>query len=275
MLTLGFTSLGVWQLRRLAWKEALIAQVDARVHAAPVDLPNAADDSLARPGGDSAITTAVPHRIGDAALAYLHVRVRGHYLWEKTTRVQGTSDLGMGFWVLTPLRRPDNGLVMVNRGFLTAEQARRVPVTAPYPRCAAAMPVCEVTGLVRLSEPGGTALRANQPAAGRWFSRDIAAIARAQGLPPLPPLFIDADADPATNREGTAAVAAADQPVGGLTVVQFSNNHLGYALTWFALALLTPVATAIVLRERQRMNVLASADPVCDTADTTHHHHDA
>ena len=27
--------LGVWQLKRLAWKEALIAEADARSHAAP------------------------------------------------------------------------------------------------------------------------------------------------------------------------------------------------------------------------------------------------
>src|SRR6202142_711420 len=31
--------LGVWQLHRLAWKEALIAAVESRAHAAPVDAP--------------------------------------------------------------------------------------------------------------------------------------------------------------------------------------------------------------------------------------------
>ncbi|HEY1229800.1 MAG TPA: SURF1 family cytochrome oxidase biogenesis protein, partial [Ramlibacter sp.] len=37
--TLGFVALGVWQVERLAWKEALVARVDARVHAAPVPAP--------------------------------------------------------------------------------------------------------------------------------------------------------------------------------------------------------------------------------------------
>ena len=63
----------------------------------------------------------------------------------------------------------------------------------------------------------------------RWYSRDVAAIAQAQGL-----------AGPSRRSSSTPrprpATAAAWPPVGGLTVIQFHNNHLVYALTWFALA---------------------------------------
>ena len=52
----------------------------------------------------------------------------------------------------------------------------------------------------------------------------------------MAPYFIDADA---TN-------VAPDAPVGGLTVVSFPNNHLVYAITWYALAAL--VAAAAVWR---------------------------
>ncbi len=34
-----FVGLGIWQIERLQWKLALIARVDARVHAAPVPAP--------------------------------------------------------------------------------------------------------------------------------------------------------------------------------------------------------------------------------------------
>ena len=51
-----------------------------------------------------------------------------------------------------------------------------------------------VTGLLRLTEPGGRFLRPNDPAGNRWYSRDVAAIARARGLPGAAPFFIDADA---------------------------------------------------------------------------------
>src|SRR3546814_6267553 len=83
-----------------------------------------------------------------------------------------------------------------------------------------------VTGLRRITEPGGAFLRANDPAANRWYSRDVAAIADARGLGRIAPYFLDAD----------AAANAGGYPVGGLTVVQFRDSHLIYALTWFALA---------------------------------------
>src|SRR5690606_36844343 len=85
-------------------------------------------------------------------------------------------------------------------------------------------------GLLRLSEPGGGFLRRNMPAENRWYSRDVAAIAAARGLDDVAPFFVDA--------EPGAAAGADSWPRAGLTITRFSNNHLGYALTWFALALL-------------------------------------
>ncbi|PMW08503.1 Surfeit locus 1 family protein, partial [Pseudomonas sp. GW456-11-11-14-TSB2] len=84
-----------------------------------------------------------------------------------------------------------------------------------------------VTGLLRLTEPKGAFLRYNDPGTNRWYSRDVSAISTARGLGPVAPYFIDADAGP-----------AATAPVGGLTVERFTNNHLVYGLTWFALAVM-------------------------------------
>ena len=95
-----------------------------------------------------------------------------------------------------------------------------------------------VTGLLRLSEPGGGFLRDNDPAADRWYSRDVAAIARSRGVKAIPDYFIDAQASPSRQA----------YPVGGLTVVRFPNNHLQYAITWFALATMTLGAYVLVLR---------------------------
>ena len=52
-------------------------------------------------------------------------------------------------------------------------------------------------------------MRPNRPAEDRWYSRDIAAIAKARGLRNVAPFFIDADATPNTG----------GYPVGGMTVV--------------------------------------------------------
>ena len=85
-----------------------------------------------------------------------------------------------------------------------------------------------ISGLLRMSQPGGGFLRANDAAAGRWYSRDTAAMAADLGLGPIAPYFIDAEAGPDADA----------LPIGGLTVVSFRNSHLGYALTWFSLAAL-------------------------------------
>src|SRR5262249_22311878 len=114
-----------------------------------------------------------------------------------------------------------------------------------------------VSGLLRPSEPGGGFLRSNDPAAGRWYSRDVAAIAAQQGLAgAVAPYFIDAQAEPG---------AGAQWPRAGLTVVRFRNDHLVYALTWFALAAIMAAALGYLLldarRERRLSRSASLAEP--------------
>lgn len=211
MLAAGFVALGIWQVERRAWKHALIDAVATRSTAAPVAAP--------APGGE--------------VEAYRRVRVTGRFLHDRETLVRAVSDLGSGYWVVTPL---DTGrfTVLVNRGFVPPdrrEAARRAAGNVAGP--------ATVTGLLRVTEPGGGFLRSNDAAADNWYSRDVAAIATARGLSNPAPYFIDADAAP----------NAGGWPRGGLTVLRFSDNHLGYALTWFALALLSLGAIWLVLRK--------------------------
>ena len=216
-----FIALGTWQVERRAWKLDLIQRVEARVHAAPVTAPaepawpdvNAADDE------------------------YRHVQVRGSYLAGHDTLVQASTELGSGYWVLTPLRRDDDGsLVLINRGFVPPAQ-RNGPIPLPEGRVT-------VTGLLRLTEPGGGFLRDNDPQAGRWYSRDVAAIAEVAALARVAPYFIDAG--------GHEASGTAEAPVPGLTVVRFHNSHLVYTITWYALALMSAGAALLLLRDARR-----------------------
>lgn len=202
--------LGVWQVQRLAWKTDLIARVDARVAADPVPAP---------PPAEWAGLTA-------ENAEYRRVSVGGEYRPDSDVLVQAVTERGAGFWVMTPLVTEDGWTVLVNRGFVAADRRD----DRPLPQGPQA-----VTGLLRLSQPDGAFLRANDPDAGRWYSRDTQAIAATLGLPDVAPYFIDAD------RAGDA------QPIGGLTVIAFRNSHLTYALTWFAMAggLLVLVAYAL------------------------------
>jgi surfeit locus 1 family protein len=241
-----FTMLGTWQVQRRAWKLDLIARVDERVHAPPVPPP---------PPGEWTRVTA-------ANSEYRHVRVTGTFLNESETLVQALTELGAGYWVLTPLRLADGTLLMVNRGFVPPERRDRAAHEAGAVAAGAT-----VTGLLRISEPNGAFLRRNDPVKGLWYSRDVEAIAAARGLSRVAPYFIDeeagagdgqrgADASVGTDGELVAASrsaqAASAAPIGGLTVIAFRNTHLSYAITWYGLALLVLVGAWIVIREERR-----------------------
>ncbi|URK88901.1 SURF1 family protein [Rhizobium sp. RCAM05350] len=219
ILAAMFMALGTWQVQRLFWKNALIERVDARVHA---------------------VATPAPPEQGWTALKaendeYRRVVIEGRFRHDAETLVQAVTDLGAGFWVVTPLETADGTTVLINRGFVATDQ--RDPGT----RAAGEIQGnAKVTGLLRMTEPGGAFLRSNDPQQERWYSRDVAAIAAAKGLGTTAPYFIDADAT--ANPGGF--------PVGGLTVIRFRNSHLVYALTWYGLALMTSAAT-IALRRRR------------------------
>jgi len=218
---IGLVALGTWQVERRAWKLDLISRVESRVHAPPVQAP---------PPPDWAGITA-------ATDEYRHVQATGTFLYDHEVLVQATTRLGPGFWVLTPLRTAQDVTILVNRGFVQAEQRDRAS------RAAAEQPgETTISGLLRLTEPGGGFLRSNDPAGNRWYSRDVAAIASARQLGRVAPYFIDADAAP--NPGGL--------PVGGLTVVAFPNNHLVYIITWYVLALMVAGGAAYVAREEWR-----------------------
>lgn len=207
----GFSALGAWQVQRRAWKHELLARIDQRVHAAPSDPPPQA----AWPGASAARDE------------YLRVRIEGHWDEVPSTLVLASTRLGTGHWVLSPLRREDGTCLLVNRGFVPDGTAPAAPPPGP----------ASVTGLLRMSEPGGLWLRANQASQDRWFSRDVAAIVERRGLQRCAPWFLDAQpADPAARAEPGAAMTA--EPVPGLTVLDLPDNHAIYALTWFSLAAL-------------------------------------
>ena len=256
-----FMMLGTWQVQRRAWKLDLIARVDERVHAPPVPAP---------PPAEWPQVTA-------ANSEYRHVRVTGTFLNESETLVQALTELGAGYWVLTPLRLSDGTLLMVNRGFVAPERRDRAAHEA-----GAATADATVTGLLRISEPKGAFLRRNDPVKGLWYSRDVEAIAAARGLRRVAPYFVDEEAaagdgqrvadasvgelvgasGAAVSTDGAlvgassaarvAAQVPAAAPVGGLTVIAFRNTHLTYAITWYGLALLVLVGAWIVVREERR-----------------------
>ena len=217
----GFAALGTWQVKRLFWKLDLIERVDQRVNAPAAPAPGPTQWPQLKATQDE----------------YRHVQASGVFLHERETLVQAVTVLGSGFWVLTPLQLTDGTVLLVNRGFVPPEKRDRASREASEPKASTT-----VTGLMRMSEPGGAFLRSNDPANQRWYSRDVQAIAVAHGLSPVAPYFVDAQANPSQ-----------EWPVGGLTVIAFKNHHLVYAITWYALALMTLGAAWYLRRDEQRL----------------------
>jgi len=224
-------SLGVWQVQRLQWKEALIARVDSRLDAPPVPAP-----------GPQAWPT-----LDLAAAEYEPLTVTGHYLNDKEAHVvfaltepKGPVG-GIGYMVMTPFETGDGWIVYVNRGFVP--QDRKDPASRGE---GIIVGTTTVSGLLREASRAAWFSPADDPAHNEWFSRDPGAFAAASGLPAekVAPYIIDAVADP---------TLAGGLPQGGETLVSFPNNHLQYALTWFGLAIaLAVIFTTFALRQRKR-----------------------
>jgi len=236
-----FIALGTWQVQRRAWKLALIARVEQRVHAPATSAPG--------PAQWPSVTAASDE--------YRHVTVTGTFLDASQTLVQAVTDLGAGYWVLTPLREADGSIVLVNRGFVPTDDRSRVE-----PGSSRSASTSTVTGLLRVTEPHGAFLRHNDPGANKWYSRDVQAIAAARGLTHVAPYFIDAEgppqpvtpepaaAPPAAPPAAASAAPIATAPTPGLTVIHFHNSHLVYAITWYTLALIVAVAITMGLRKQ-------------------------
>ncbi len=203
VLLLILCGLGSWQLERRQWKLALIDTVNRHLAEAPLTLAQI----LALNADDA---------------QYRRVTLMGRFDHAKEAYAFTTGEGGAAVYhVLTPLMLEDGRVLMVDRG--AVPERYRNPAT----RAAGNPPgLTQVTGVWRMPDPPGAFTPAPDVAHRIWYARDLAAIAAADHLRLAAPVVIEADATP--NPGGW--------PRGGQTVVNFRNQHLSYAVTWFGLA---------------------------------------
>ncbi|MFM8700459.1 MAG: SURF1 family protein [Hyphomicrobiales bacterium] len=221
--------LGIWQLVRLDEKERLISQVEAMMKAPPRQLPLQAEWNTP----------------SFAALDFSPVTISGTFRHELEVYLFASvakgnrGDEQQGLFVLTPFDLADGGSVLVNRGFVPAQ------LKDPKRRIAGQVEGnVTLTGILKIARKPGLFTPEPDRANRLWFAADPAGMATLQGLTDVAPFVIDADDTPVPG----------GWPSGGHTVLNFSNNHLQYALTWFGLALVLFVMTLFQLLKRRRPN---------------------
>ena len=214
MLLAALLTLGVWQVQRLAWKRGLIDQAAAAAALAPVP----ADQVLNRPGGE--FRRVILDCPGLATAPYVEL--------------QSIHERAAGVRLISACRPPGVRMtVLVDRGFVADTVSARPPV-APQDMT----PVRVIATVRAASSPNWMT---PPPQGGRFFARDHAAMARALGIEAVDSrvLFAETSADP----QFTALVPA-------VPPAAFSDNHLGYAATWFGLAIALIVFYGLLLKRR-------------------------
>ena len=210
-------SLGNWQVRRLHWKEALLASVEQQLQAPPITLAEA---------------EALPR----SEIEYRPIEVTGRFEHDRERHFFATYQGQSGYYVYTPLRLADGRAIFVNRGFVPFDM-----------KDAATRPEGQVTGTVtvtglardRLDAKPSFAVPENDIAQNIFYWKDIDAMAQSTGLSAdeVVPFFVDAD--DAANPGGL--------PVGGVTRISFPNDHLQYAITWYGLAAVLAVIVGLMI----------------------------
>jgi surfeit locus 1 family protein len=223
--------LGTWQLQRKQWKEALISSIAARVAAPPVPLAE-----------------AVARNADGAGIDYLHVRATGQLRNDAERYLYAPSASGPGWHVYTPLAIDAQHFVWVNRGFVP--DAKRQPETR---RQGLLEGEVAITGLIRAARARGAFQPANEPATNTWYWPDVGELTaslspRGHALP----FTIDADGLPE---------APGGLPRGGVTRLALANPHLGYAATWYALALALIAVYSAAAARRLRAAPAAAGVP--------------
>lgn len=243
LLALGLfavlVALGNWQVRRLAWKEDLIARTAERPKAEPLDFRQTGVGGV----GD------VPAFLD--ANEYRPVLLKGAYEPDGEVRVfTSLSDpksgrfSGPGFWVLTPFAtEPGKAAIYVNRGFVPQDRGDSY---APPPAGHV-----EIEGLVRAPEPGSRFTPDPDLEKRVFYARDPVRMAEATGLAGGATAFsVDL---------GASETPPSGLPQAGETMMAFTNNHRQYAITWYGLAAALLAVFAAFARGRLRRGDKKSA----------------
>jgi surfeit locus 1 family protein len=226
MVMIGvLVALGTWQMERLAWKRGLIAELNTKLSAQPIELPLRERWSGLTPAADEFRRVAFPAEFvpGEEALVY------------SSGSALRPDAAGPGYWVFSPARLTGGSIVVVNRGFVPEGKQAADQHAQPSG-------VVDIVGSLRWPEARGVFTPKDDLAKGLWFARDPAAMAQAKKWGAVAPFYVDQE----------EPVPPGGLPKAGPLRASLTNNHLQYAVTWYGLAFVMLVAALFFWRSRRR-----------------------
>ncbi len=202
-------SLGAWQVQRLQWKNALIADIQSAQALPPL--------------------TILPASVEE--LDYRHVMLTGRFHYDKAMQAIGpapgvTGVIGTGFHLLTPFTLEDGRTILVNRGW------------APSGRETHPEGLQTVHGIIRPLRPKALFAPENRPDRNIWFYDNLPAMEDHTGLK-LTPIIVQA----------VAPMEKGVYPIPSDGKIVLRNDHRNYAITWFSLAVIALVMFAFYHRK--------------------------
>lgn len=145
--------LGVWQVERLAWKEGVLAEIEARIADAPVALPEAPEEARDK---------------------YLPVRVSGEIGEDELFVLVSRKQVGAGYRVIAPFETEGGRRILLDRGFIKTDRRDAARPTGP----------ATITGNLHWPDDRNSSTPENDEPGNTWFARDIPDMARVLGTEP-------------------------------------------------------------------------------------------
>ncbi|SFR58127.1 SURF1 family protein [Litoreibacter janthinus] len=191
-------SLGTWQVKRLAWKEAMLSEIDARIGAEPVALPDQLDADVDR---------------------FLPVTATGTFGADRLRVLVSQKQVGAGYRIISPFMTQGR-TILVDRGVL--------PIADDLP----AVPTGDVTVTGNLHWPDEVDSYTPEPDEARdiWFARDVDRMASKLGTEHV--LLILRNANPATPEITPLPVSRTGIPNDHLS---YAITWFSLAVIWFGM----------------------------------------
>ncbi len=204
--------LGTWQVQRLQWKTALLAQIDAAEAAPGVPLPPAPE-------------------------AFEKVHIQGRLLGNlRATYAAEVHDSRagpvLGTQLIVPMERTGGGTVLVDLGWIPSDQRQSVKIPDG---------TVSIDGYVRPAEHPGLFSATDNPATHEFYTLDPQAIGASLGVQNVAPFTLIAMGPP----------PPAGYPEQAKYLPRPPNNHLQYAITWYGLAAVLVVIFIAYVRKRE------------------------